>query len=190
MSSEWFNYLILPLLIFTARIFDVSIGTIRIIMVSRGKKLIAPLLGFFEVLIWIIAVSKIMEHLDNWVNFIFYAAGFAAGNYIGMILEEKLAMGTVGVRIVTARSGMQLIQTLKEKGYGLTFMNAQGREGEVNVIFLTVKRSSLKELIPLIQNFNPNAFYTIEDIRYVSSGYSNSAAGSRSRTGMLWRKGK
>jgi len=159
-------------------------------MVSRGKKFMAPLLGFFEVLIWIIAVSKIMEHLDNWVNFLFYAAGFATGNYIGMIIEEKLAMGIVGVRIITARSGMQLIDTLREKGYGLTFMNAQGREEQVNVIFLTVKRSSLKELVPLIHNFNPHAFYTIEDIRYVSNGYTKVGPNAKHKSGLFWRKGK
>lgn len=188
MSPEVLNWLVLPLLIFTARIFDVTIGTLRIIMVARGKKILAPILGFFEVLIWIIAVSKIMDNLDNWVNFVFYAAGFATGNYIGMLIEEKLAMGTVGVRIITAKSGDRLINTLKEKGYGLTFMNAQGREENVNVIFLTVKRSNLKELIPIIHNFNSNAFYTIEDIRYVSSRSITTV--KHEKRLFSWRKGK
>ncbi|HOE05515.1 MAG TPA: DUF2179 domain-containing protein [Bacteroidales bacterium] len=188
MSPDLMNFLVIPVLIFLARICDVTIGTIRIIMVARGKKIMAPILGFFEVFIWIIAVSKIMDNLDNWVNFVFYAAGFATGNYIGMLIEEKLAMGTVVVRIITAKSGLQLIDTLREKGFGLTWMNAQGREEQVNVIFLTVKRSSLKELIPIIHNFNPNAFYTIEDVRYVSSRMVES--GIKHKSLFSWRKGK
>jgi uncharacterized protein YebE (UPF0316 family) len=170
MNPEIVNFVILPLLIFTARIFDVTIGTMRIILVARGKKLIAPLLGFFEVLIWIIAISQIMENLSNWVSFVAYAAGFATGNYVGMLLEEKLAMGIVGVRIITARSGENLITYLKDKGYSLTYTEAHGREEEVHLIFITLKRSKLKELVELIHSFNPKAFYTIEDIRYASTG--------------------
>jgi len=170
MNQDIVNFVILPLLIFTARIFDVTIGTMRIILVARGKKLIAPLLGFFEVLIWIIAISQIMENLSNWVSFVAYAAGFATGNYVGMLLEEKLAMGIVGVRIITARSGHNLIHFLKEKGYSLTYTEAHGREDEVHLIFITIKRSKLKELVETIKNFNPKAFYTIEDVRYASNG--------------------
>src|SRR5512136_2996901 len=92
-NSDTFSYVIMPLLIFLARICDVSIGTMRIIFVSKGKKNIAPILGFFEVLIWITAISKIMQNLDDYINYVAYAAGFATGNLVGMILEEKLAMG-------------------------------------------------------------------------------------------------
>ena len=92
-DGDTFTYVILPLLIFLARIADVSIGTIRIVMVAKGQKMIAPILGFFEVLIWLLAISKIMQNLDNWVCYVAYGAGFATGNYIGMIIEEKLAMG-------------------------------------------------------------------------------------------------
>ena len=88
-DSDLFSYVLMPLLIFLARICDVSIGTLRIIFVSKGKKNIAPILGFFEVLIWITAISKIMQNLDNYINYIAYAAGFATGNLIGMIIEEK-----------------------------------------------------------------------------------------------------
>jgi uncharacterized protein YebE (UPF0316 family) len=98
-NSNLFGYLILPLLIFFARICDVSIGTMRIIFVSKGKKNIAPLLGFFEVLIWIIVISKIMQNLNNYVNYVAYAAGFATGNLVGMIIEEKLAVGVQMIRV-------------------------------------------------------------------------------------------
>ena len=88
-DSNLFIYVLLPLLIFMARICDVSIGTLRIIFVSKGKRNIAPVLGFFEVLIWITAISKIMENLDNYVNFVAYAAGFATGNFVGMMYRGE-----------------------------------------------------------------------------------------------------
>ena len=186
MSPEIFNYLVLPLLIFIARIFDVTIGTLRIILVARGKKSIAPILGFFEVLIWVIAIGQIMSNLDNWVCFLAYAAGFATGNYVGMRIEEKLAMGIVGIRIITTQSGEVLIDALRVKGYGLTTMDAKGREGDVHVVFITLKRSNLKEIIPVINEYNPKAFYTIEDIRYVNAGF----IGSSKKMPFRLRKGK
>ncbi len=94
-GSDWFNYLVLPAAIFLARICDVTIGTLRIIFVSKGNKLIAPVLGFFEVLIWIIAITRIIENLNNPFCYVAYAAGFATGNYIGLRVEEKLAVGIV-----------------------------------------------------------------------------------------------
>jgi uncharacterized protein YebE (UPF0316 family) len=188
MNQDIINFVILPLLIFTARIFDVTIGTMRIILVARGKKAIAPLLGFFEVLIWIIAISQIMENLSNWVTFIAYAAGFATGNYVGMLLEEKLAMGIVGVRIITAKSADNLIGMLKDQGYSLTYTEAHGREEEVHIIFITIKRTKLKKLISLIHEFNPKAFFTIEDIKYANVGYTYNA--KKHKSIFRLRKGK
>ena len=179
----------LPMLIFLARILDVSIGTIRIILVSKGYKFLAPLLGFFEVLIWIIAIGKIMENLDRWYYYLFYAAGFAMGNYIGIILEEKIALGYVGVRIVTKRSANKLIEKMIEAGYGITTIPAEGARGLVHVIFTTAKRKTLNNLIAMIKENNPMAFYTIEDIKFVSGGNKPvQTVPKTKRPG--WRKGK
>ena len=111
-DSSMFSYFIMPILIFMARICDVSIGTLRIIFVSKGKRNIAPVLGFFEVLIWITAISKIMENLDNYINFVAYAAGFATGNYVGMIIEEKLAMGILMISVFAHERWSELVQSL------------------------------------------------------------------------------
>lgn len=182
-----FAYVWLPLMIFAARICDVTIGTIRIILVARGQKVVAPLLGFIEVLIWIIAMGQIMENLDNWVTFLFYAAGFATGNYVGMIVEEKIALGIVGLRLVTAKPAGDLILALQENGYGHTHMDAHGATGPVNVLFITVNRKNLKDLITLVNEYNPGAFYTVEDIRFVNRGvFQQNQTGSR----LLHRKGK
>ncbi|MDX1809285.1 MAG: DUF2179 domain-containing protein [Sulfurospirillaceae bacterium] len=158
----------IPVLICLARITDVSIGTLRIIFVSKGLKFIAPILGFFEISIWLAAISQVMAHLDSPANFIAYALGFSLGNYIGMYIENKLAIGLVVVRIITKRDAHVLVEKLRELKHNVTVVDAQGNEGDVNIIFTAVKRSKTKKIIPIIQHHNPQAVYSIEDIRYIS----------------------
>ncbi len=170
LNSDLFSYALLPLLIFLARICDVSIGTMRIIFVSKGKKYIAPFLGFFEVLIWITAISKIMQNLDNYINYVAYAAGFATGNYVGMIIEEKLAVGIQMIRIFSYQRGGELVQTLNQQGYGATIVEAHGAREKVNLIYTIVQRNDLDKVLDIINGYNPKAFYTIEDVRAVNEG--------------------
>lgn len=170
-DSFFFVYVLIPLLIFLARIADVTIGTIRIVFVSKGFKFLAPLLGFFEVLIWLIAMSKIFENLDNWIYYVAYAGGFATGNYVGLLIEERMALGFVGIRIITRLNGEELIQQLTEKGYGITHMDAKGSKGNVNIIFCIIKRKAISQVIDIVKEHNPNAFYTIEDIRFANLSY-------------------
>jgi uncharacterized protein YebE (UPF0316 family) len=169
-DSTLFSYVILPLLIFLARICDVSIGTMRIIFVSKGKRNIAPILGFFEVLIWITAISKIMANLDNYVNFIAYAAGFATGNYVGMIIEEKLAMGILMIRVFAHEKGDALVQSLNSNGFGATVVQAHGARENIQLIYSIVKRNELASVLDIITGLNPKAFYTIEEIKKVNEG--------------------
>jgi uncharacterized protein YebE (UPF0316 family) len=193
-DSAFFSYAIMPLLIFSARICDVSIGTMRIIFVSKGKRNIAPFLGFFEVLIWIIAISKIMQNLDNYVNYVAYAAGFATGNFVGMLIEERLAVGIQMVRVFTGQNGYELMQMLNENGYGVTCVEAQGAKEKVNLIYAIVQRNDLKKVIEIINRFNPKAFYTIEDVRAINEGIfpSKNLNFSFSFTNIIrrWRGGK
>ena len=169
-DSSLFSYVLVPVFIFCARICDVSIGTMRIIFVSKGKKNIAPFLGFFEVLIWIIAISKIMANLNNYVNYIAYAAGFATGNFVGMLIEERLAVGIQMIRVFTHQGGNELLQILNNKGYGATCVEAYGAKDKVNLIYTIVQRNDLKKVIEIINRFNPSAFYTIEDVRATNEG--------------------
>ncbi len=192
-QSDIFAYLVLPLIIFFARISDVTLGTLRIIFVSRGNKVVAPILGFFEVLIWVIAISNIIQHLDNAYCYIAWAAGFATGNFIGMKIEERLAIGVNLVRIITKREASQLIDELHSKGYGATIVDARGKDGDVHVIYTVVKRKEIQKLIDLIKNFNPNAFYVVEDIRFVSHeqvSFGPAAISTRRNIFGGWRKGK
>ncbi len=169
-DSTLFAYIILPFLIFIARILDVTIGTIRIVMVSKGQKLWAPILGFFEVLIWLIAIARIFQNLDNWMNYIAYAGGFATGNYIGLILEEKLAMGIVKIQIITRKSAGDLIINLKNAGYGITHHEAKGSSENVSIIYSIIKRNEIQKVENIVKSTNPKAFYSIEDVKSVSHG--------------------
>src|SRR6056297_2181985 len=190
LDNTFFSFLILPLLIFIARIADVSLGTIRIIFVARGMKTIAPLTGFFEILIWLLAISKIFQDLDNWVAYIAYAGGFAAGNYIGMIIEERLAIGHEMIRVITRSEAGDLVDELKDKGFGVTFIKAHGLEGEVGVVYIIIKRKMVKPALEIIQNNNPRALYTIESIRLVNREVFHQAAPPPRKKSLLHRHGK
>ena len=168
--SEIFKFVILPTLIFMARICDVTLDTLRIIYVSRGMKFAAPMIGFFEVLIWLMAISQIFQNLSNPVCYIAYAGGFAMGNFIGIILEEKMAIGTVVIRIITQKEALQLIEVLKTNHYGVTQTDAQGVMGPVKIIFTIVKRKDIDRVLSLVRTCNPLAFFTIEDVRSVRKG--------------------
>ncbi|NLH17914.1 MAG: DUF2179 domain-containing protein [Phycisphaerae bacterium] len=165
-----YDYIVLPVLIFLARITDVTIGTIRVILVTRGARKLAPLLGFFEVLIWLIVVSQVMRNLSNPACYIGYAAGFATGNFFGMFLEEKLAIGMLIVRVITPQKADDLIGALNQKGFGATSIEATGANGHVNVIFSVVQRSELGKVVELIQRYYPKAFYSVEDVRFAREG--------------------
>src|SRR5512136_1275959 len=108
-STDLFTYVVLPILIFCARICDVSLGTIRVIFVSRGYRYLAPVLGFFEISIWLLAIGQIMRNLNNWTAYLAYAAGFALGTFVGITLEERLSIGMVIVRVITKRDCSPLI---------------------------------------------------------------------------------
>ncbi len=167
--DSWaFVYIILPLLIILSRIVDVSLGTLRIIFVSKGMTRVAPLIGFFEVLIWIIAIGRIMDNLDNWVYYVAYAGGFGLGNYIGMVIEERLAIGHEMVRVVTKRDATDLVTRLRNEGYGVTYVDAHGADGEVAVLYVIVRRSMIKTVLGYINYYNPRALYTIESIKFVN----------------------
>ena len=170
-DSTIFTWVILPLLIFFARILDVSIGTLRLIFVSKGYKFYAPLLGFFEVVIWLLAIGQIMQHLDNFLCYVAYGLGFATGNYLGIILEEKMSLGTVLIRVVPKFDTTNLTSHLREHSFGASLVDIEGMTGKLKMIFTIVKRKDLKEVMGIIHEHNPQAFVTIEDVKTAREGY-------------------
>ena len=194
LGHELFVWVLIPALIFLARICDCTIGTMRIIFIGRGHRFIAPFLGFFEVLIWLLAIRQIMMNLTNSFYYVAYAGGYATGTFVGMSIEARLAMGTILIRIVTSQEARGLIEYLKSEGYGVTSVDAQGSRGNVNLIYTIIKRSDLENVVGIIERFNPRAFYTIEDVRFVREGVFPVDGPSRVKsylgTLMFWRKGK
>ena len=141
--STFFNHdilvwVILPILIFLGGLAYVSIGTLRIIFVARGKRLLSTLLGFLEVSIWLIAISQIMSNVSNIAAYIAYAAGFAVGNYVGIIIEEKMALGMLEVRIILTENDDLLKNSLSDAGFGVTTVDGKSNRGHVQICEVTV----------------------------------------------------
>jgi uncharacterized protein YebE (UPF0316 family) len=177
-----FQWVVLPLLIFSARVIDVSLDTMRILFISRGRRMIAALLGFAQILIWLFAIRQIFLNLSNPACFIAYAAGFATGTWTGVLIEDKLAIGIQIVRIISTRDASQLIMALKGKGYGVTVVSGYGALGDVSIIYTIVRRQRVPKVIKAIMEFNPKAFYTVEDVRSASEQSSLGAGRSFKRT--------
>jgi uncharacterized protein YebE (UPF0316 family) len=190
-NSNTFNFIVLPILIFLARILDVSIGTIRVVFISRGMKKVAPILGFFEVLIWLIVVKQVMTGVTNFVGYIAYAAGFATGTYVGMRIEEKLAKGKAILRIITRRDSSEVINNLTENDFKVTTMNAEGKNGMVKIILMVLERHTIQDALNIIRKTNPNAFYSVEDVRSAREDhYPSSNHRNRKKLFSFYRKGK
>ena len=172
-DSLFYQWFLLPLFICLARICDVSMDTVRIMLLSKGKKHLAPLIGFFQVIIWLLAFRQIIINLSNPICYIGFAAGFALGTYVGIIIEEKLAIGFQIFRIITHKEASSLIQVLKSQGYGITIVKGEGLTGKVDIIYTIVRRSEVPKLVDIVKQYNPQAFYTIEDVRGISENGSH-----------------
>ena len=163
---EW---VIIPALIFVARLIDVSLATLRHILVSKGQRKVVPFLAFVEVSIWLLAFSQVMQNLSNVASFLGWAAGFSLGTYLGMIIEEKLALGYQLVRVITNGNTNSIIQNVSKERFGITTMKAVGSRGGVEVLLIVSERKRLRSLLELLRSLDPKPFYTIEDIRSVGT---------------------
>lgn len=169
-ETDLYTWIILPLLIFVARVIDVGLGTLRIIFTARGKRQLAPLLGFVEVFIWVAVISQMVRGVNHVVAYLAYAAGFAAGNYVGMWIENRLALGTVVLRIILPHEGDELADALHQAGYGVTRVDGQGANGPVKLIYNIVRRKDLPGVLEIIHQTAPKAFIAIEEVRSTEQG--------------------
>lgn len=164
------RYVGLPGLVFIARVLDVTLGTLRIIFISRGKKYIAPLLGFVETFIWIFAVSQIVRSIEDVWSFVAYAGGFACGTIVGMQIEDRLAIGTLIVRTILPQTPAELVERLHSAGYGVTCVPGQGTQGAVTLVYTVIKRKDLAAVVAIIHALHPKAFLSIEEVRSTAEG--------------------
>jgi uncharacterized protein YebE (UPF0316 family) len=169
-SEDIFSYILLPFLIFLARITDVSINTIRIIYVLGGRRFTATILGFFESFIWLMAIRQIFEHLDNWICYVAYPGGFAMGILVGMMIEERIAYGKVIVRIITRKDVTELIAFLNKNQFRYTKVDAEGPDGHENLVFTVLQREHLESLLAQMKTILPTAFYTVEKVNRAAEG--------------------
>jgi uncharacterized protein YebE (UPF0316 family) len=145
--------------------------TIRVIYISRGIKYLAPIIAFFEIVIWLLAMEVVMQDLANIANFLAFALGFAMGTYVGLVIEEKLSIGMVILRIVTTdESNEEIVSFMESENYGITTLDATGSRGSVKMILSLVNRTDVPRITQHIQATNPHAFFSIEDVRYVNQG--------------------
>jgi uncharacterized protein YebE (UPF0316 family) len=159
-----------PLVIFAAEVCVVTVSTMRTIFVARGMKVLAPVLGLFEVGMWLFAIGAVMRNLsDLWCSAA-YAAGFMLGNFLGVLLEEKLAIGSVGVRLITPRDARALIDALRAADYGVTRIDAQGAIGPVQIVYTVIKRKELGRVLAIARRFDPRMFYSVDELHAAAAG--------------------
>jgi len=169
-TSGLFAFVVVPLLIFCARICDMSMDTVRVIFMSKGIKYLPSVIGFFEVIIWLVAIGQVMNNMTNVVCYIAYGAGFATGTFIGMAIEEKLSLGLTSVRIITKDDPSALMQYLRAHDYGVTVINGEGGTGPVKMVFTIIKRKDLNHVVSIIKQFHPKGFYSVEEVKSVAEG--------------------
>ena len=175
MESIIGQFHVLPVLVFVAELCVVTIGTVRIIFVSRGRKVLAPLLGFFEVTIWLFAIGQIMQNLTDITCYLAFAGGFTLGNFLGVLIEKRLAIGSVVVQVTTNRDAADLVTALRAAEYGVTSMDARGASGPVQVVFTVIKRRELDSVTAIIRDFDPKAFYAVNDLQAAAAGIGPAA---------------
>jgi uncharacterized protein YebE (UPF0316 family) len=160
-----------PLVIFGLRIIDVSLSTTRMLLAVRGQRALVPVIGFFEVMIWLFAAGSAIQYLNSPLHVVGYAGGFAAGNAVGLWVEERLALGLATIRIISEHGGVEVADALREAGFGVTEFSGQGREGTVEVVFTAARRGQVKAIMALVDAWAPDSFVTVEEPRAIHRGW-------------------
>jgi len=153
------------------RVADMSLDTLRVLVVMRGRKGIAWVLGFFQALIFVLAISSVLKNLTNPLNIIAYAAGFATGNVVGMWIEERLAIGHVHINVVSSRLGTAIAEHMRSEGFAVTEIPARGKDGMVSLLNISVLRRYVDKVHKIVNEVDPSAFITAEDVRPVRRGF-------------------
>lgn len=184
-----FEWVVLPILIFAARTIDMTLSTLRIVSLAQGRRRLAPLIGFFESLIWLVVVGQALRHLENPLCVVAYAGGFAAGNLVGLTLERRLAFGMRLVRVIVREGADELVAALRQADFGVTVAAGEGLQGPVKILFTLVRRRDLERVAEMVRAHNPRAFLTVEDVRQAAQGVFPSFAQPRGPSSwMPWRR--
>lgn len=164
------SYLWGYLFIFFARVTDVSLATVRTLLLVRGKRVPAAILGFFEVTVYIVALGRVMSTLNNPLNLIAYSLGFATGNFVGATLDERMALGYLTVQVITSDLQSDLAAVLRAQGFGVTALYGEGRDGPRQILYISLKRKFLPQIMSTLEAQEPDAFVTVMDTRLTQGG--------------------
>ncbi|MFQ5943425.1 MAG: DUF2179 domain-containing protein [Anaerolineales bacterium] len=162
---------LLPFLIFIIRITDMSLDTLRVLFIVRGRRAQAWAVGFMQSALWVIAVASVLGHLDNLLNVIAYAAGFATGNVVGMRIEERLAIGHSHLRIISSQRGDAIAVAVRDAGYAVTELSGRGKDGAVSILTTSVRRRDIEPVRGEVLRADPDAFVTLSDVRPLHRGF-------------------
>jgi uncharacterized protein YebE (UPF0316 family) len=157
--------------IFSLRVCDMTLDTLRVLFVMRNRKAFAWLLGFFQSAIYVVAITSVLQNLDNPLNIVGYAAGFATGNVIGLLIEERLAIGHVQLSIISSNRGSAIAERLRQEGYAITELSARGKDGMVTLLNCSVLRKKVDQVRQVVAEVDESAFITAEDVRPVRHGF-------------------
>jgi len=159
------------LLVFALRLLDVPLSTVRMLYMVRGERGIAAAMAFFESFIWLFAITRVFAHISSPIQYIGWAAGFAVGTALGMTVEGWLAPGQVLIRVITRKDAAELVEMLRAAGYGVTEIRGEGKKGPVSLVFIVSQRRQLKKIMQMIEQYNPDAFVTVEATRRARGGH-------------------
>jgi uncharacterized protein YebE (UPF0316 family) len=177
---------LMPLFVFVAEMCVVTLGTLRIIFIAQGRRFLAPALGLFEISIWLFAIGQVMRHLDELGCFLGFAAGFVVGNYLGILIDKHLALGTIVVRTITSHDAGGLVERFCLAGFGVTRLHGHGSTGPVQVVFSVIQRKELPRAVALIRQFDPQAFYSVEDVQVAAAGVFPLSRSVRASRASVW----
>lgn len=158
-------------LIFILRVIGITLSTVRVLTMMRGQKLVSAGLGFFEVLVYVIAIGQVVNNLSNVWNILGYCLGFSAGTLVGMALDERMVGGYANVRIISRYQAQGIVEAIRDAGYGATLDWATGRSGSVGMVLATVRRKEVTEVCDLADQVDSKAFITVDEARTVRRGY-------------------
>jgi len=168
---EFIPVALLPILIFFIRVTDMSLDTLRVLFVVRGRRPQAWVVGFVQSALWVVAVASVLNHLDNLLNVLAYAAGFATGNVVGMRIEERLAIGHSHLRVISRQRGQAVAGAVRSAGYAVTELSGRGKDGTVSILTTSVRRRDIDPVRSEVLQADPDAFVTLSDVRPLHRGF-------------------
>ncbi|MEA5094756.1 hypothetical protein SDC9_67417 [bioreactor metagenome] len=164
----------LYIIIFCAKIIEVSISTVRLVLINKGERVKGALLAFIEIMIWLIVVSSVLNNItEDPIKVFIYAIAFSMGNFIGVTLESKIAVGLSSIQVVVnEENGEELADILRDQGFGVTIIDGRGKnDSKKNLLFVQLKRKKIPEAVKLIRLTAPQAYITVNDIKSMMGGY-------------------